>query len=256
LEKGIRRFVHLSTTEVYGNVTGEIDETSPLSYTGNDYNRIKIDAEKACWEYAKKGLPLIVIRPSIVYGPFSKNWSVRFAIMFTTGKWSIYENYGEGKCNLVYIDDLFEAILKTLDHEKAVGNAFNICGPEVITWNEYFRKYNAKMGLPPLKTINAGQANLRSAMMQPVRSIGGIVRDHFLGPAKKLAETFEFVDRLMRQTEHAVKSTPSPDELKLFNKAAVFSCKKAMELLEFKPAISVDEGLERTQAWLRHQGFY
>ena len=48
LEVGVRRVVHLSTVEVYGNVSGYIDESSPLKYTGNEYADSKIDAEKVC----------------------------------------------------------------------------------------------------------------------------------------------------------------------------------------------------------------
>ena len=256
LKKGIKRFVHMSTTEIYGDVSGKINEDTPFNYTGNEYNQTKIDAEKACWEYYKKGLPITVIRPSIVYGPFSNNWSVHFAKMFIAGKWGIYEKYGAGKCNLVYIDDLVRAILLALDCENAVGHAFNIGGPEVITWNEYFKKYNEMMGLPPLKTINTTQANFRTAMMEPVRILGRFVRDHFMGPVKKIAETFDFAKRMMKQTENALKTSPSPGELKLFNKNAVFSCNKAKELLRFNPSVSVDEGLNRTIEWLKHQGFF
>lgn len=256
LKKGIRRFIHLSTTEVYGDVSGEINEDTPFNYTGNKYNESKIDAEKACWEYSKKGLPVTVIRPSIVYGPFSKNWSIHFARMLIGRKWGIYEKYGDGKCNLVYIDDLVRAILLALDNEKAVGQAFNISGPEVITWNEYFIKYNEIMGLPPLQTINATHASLRTAITEPVRMLGVFVRDHFMGPVKKIAETFDLANRIMKLTENALITTPCPDELKLFNKNAVFSWKKSRQLLRFNASVSVTEGLHRTVGWLKHQGFF
>ena len=216
LKKGIKRFIHMSTTEVYGNVEGVINENSPFQYTGNAYNRMKIDAEKACWEFYEKGLPVTVFRPSIVYGPFSKNWTVHFAKMLIAGEWGIYEKIGEGSCNLVYIDDLIRAILISLENEKAVGKAFNIVGPEVVTWNRYFEMFNESLGLAPLKTINTTKARIRTAAMQPVRLLGGFVRDHFMGPVKKMAETFEFADRLLRSTESKLKKTPVPDELKLF----------------------------------------
>ena len=43
LEKEIKHFVHLSTTEVYGNVEGEIDENTPFQYTGNEYNKTRLN---------------------------------------------------------------------------------------------------------------------------------------------------------------------------------------------------------------------
>lgn len=252
---GIERIVHLSTTEVYGNVSGIIDETMPFQYTGNEYNRTKIDAEKICWEYIQKGAPIAIIRPSIVYGPYSKNWSVRFAKMFIDGQWGIFEGSGQGKCNLVYVDDLVNALLICLEHEGAIGQAFNVCGPDIPTWNEYFIKLNDMMGLPPLRRISAAQTALKVRLMQPVRFAGGLVRDHFMGPVKKIAETFTFAKKLMQQTEGALKTTPSPDELGLFNKDAFFTAEKAMKLLGVSPSISMDEGIALTVKWLTQQGF-
>jgi len=256
LKKGIKRFVHLSTSEVYGNVTGEVHEDSPFQYTGNAYNKMKIDAEKECWHFEEQGVPLVILRPSIVYGPFSKNWTIHFANLFLEGKWGIYEKYGDGICNLIHIDDLVRAVFLALDHKDALGHAFNVVGPEVITWNQYFTNFNAALGLPPLKIINTTQANLQTTLMEPVRFLGRIVKTHFLGPVKKVAETFPFAKRMLKITEFALKTTPSPDELKLFSKDILFSTTKAKDLLQFQPSISVDEGLKITVKWLEHQGFH
>jgi predicted dehydrogenase/nucleoside-diphosphate-sugar epimerase len=253
-EKGIKRFVHLSTAEVYGDVSGDIDENFPFQFTGNEYNKTKIEAEQVCWEYHEKGLPLTVVRPSIVYGPFCQNWSIHFAKMFLKGEWGIYESYGEGKCNLIYVDDLVAAILSILDNEDAVGHAFNIIGPEVISWNQYFDRFNASMGLPPLKKIEYSQARIKTNMMQPVRLLGSIVKKRFFGPVKKVAETFVLADRMMRFVEHSLKTTPGPDELKLFNKKAIFVVGKAKNILRFEPLNNVDSGLNKTIEWMRGQG--
>jgi predicted dehydrogenase/nucleoside-diphosphate-sugar epimerase len=255
LEKGVRRFVHLSTTEVYGDVAGRIREDAPLQYTGNEYNRMKVDAEKICRDYLQKGLPIAVLRPSIVYGPFSKNWTLHLAGLMLEGKWGILDGIGEGICNLVYVDDLIEAALLALDNERAVGEAFNIVGTDVITWNQYFNRYNESLGLPPLKTILAPRANLKTILMQPVRILGGFARDHLMGPLKILAENFKFADKMMRKTEFALKATPAPDELRLYGKQAYFCAEKSAALLGFHPATNVNEGLHITAAWLKNCGF-
>ena len=254
LEMGIKRFVYMSTTEVYGNVEGVIDETAPFKYTGNAYNRMKIAAEKICWEFHEKGLPVTVFRPSIVYGPFSKNWTIHFAKMLMAGEWGTYEKIGEGRCNLIYIDDLVRAILSSLEKEEAIGEAFNLVGPEIVTWNRYFEMFNESLGLAPLKTIKIGKARLRTTAMQPVRILGGIVRDHFMEPVKKMAETFEFANRVLRRTEDRLKKTPVTDELNLFSKKAVFSIAKARSSLNYQPNVTVKKGLEIAVDWVRHQG--
>jgi predicted dehydrogenase/nucleoside-diphosphate-sugar epimerase len=254
-QRGVHRFVHLSTADVYGDAEGSVQEEMPFHYTGTEYNQSKIDAEKICWEYADKGLPLVILRPSIVYGPFSKNWSIRYASMFLAGKGAIYEKIGEGKCNLIYIDDLVNAILLSLNNEKVIGNAFNICGPEVVSWNEYFKRFNEMMGLAELPVISHTSASIKTFTLQPVRIFGNIVRNYFMGPVKKVAETFEIAKNMMKQTESTLKMTPSTEELKLINRDVIFSCEKAKNLLGFTPSVSLSEGLESTVEWLKQQGF-
>jgi nucleoside-diphosphate-sugar epimerase len=91
-------------------------------------------------------------------------------------------------------------------------------------------------------------------MMQPVRFVGGIARDHFMGPIKMIASKFDFADALMRKTEVKLKSTPVPDEFKLFGRDVIYSNDKIKNVLDFSPKTNVDEGLQRTVEWLMLQG--
>ena len=127
LKLGVERFVYLSTAEVYGpQAHGQIDENAPYQSTGSEYADSKIEAEKLCWAYSAKGLPITILRPAIVYGPFGNSWTVNVAKRLQSGNWGTFEQYGEGKCNLVYVDDLVAAILLAVRHPQAVGQAFNI----------------------------------------------------------------------------------------------------------------------------------
>lgn len=254
LRMGIRHFIHLSTADVYGDATGVVDENSPCEYTGNPYNRMKIDAEEACREYREKGLPITIFRPSIVYGPFSAGWCLRFASLFLAREWGVYETYGEGTCNLVYVDDLARTILGALDSQDARGKVFNINGPELISWNEYFAKLNSTMGLPPLKIVRSNKAGAAAYAMAPVRALGGYVKKRFLKPVKLIAEHVDFVDALMRALEHQVKVTPSSDELKLFTRNVVYSDARARRTLSCCPDTGIDDGMASTLEWVRYLG--
>jgi nucleoside-diphosphate-sugar epimerase len=171
--------------------------------------------------------------------------------MFISGKGMVYEKIGDGKCNLIYIDDLVNAILLMLENENAVGQAFNINGSEVITWNEYFTIYNDSMGLPPLRRLSYNQAKLMTLAMEPVRAVGKVVKDHFMTSAKKFADTFDVAKTMMKGTESALKTTPAPLELELYSRDAIYTNTKGQEMLKYVAPTTVREGLCSTVEWLR-----
>jgi nucleoside-diphosphate-sugar epimerase len=254
LKLGVRRFVHLSTTEVYGDVSGEIDEKSPFQYTGSEYGDAKIEVEKLGWQFYEKGLPTTVLRPSIVYGPFSKDWIIRLAGRLQSGNWGIFEGYGEGICNLVYVADVVSGILLAIRHEHAVGEVFNLNGPEMITWNQYFQRFNAALGLPELKVINPSGSRLRAAILQPVKSSARLALNHLESPLKKAYERFREARAVMQLAEKSIKTTASFTDLNLYNRKAVYLTSKAQEILGYHPRFNVDAGLQMSVSWLSHLG--
>ena len=254
LAQKVRRFVHLSTTEVYGNVSGEIDETFPCQSMGNPYGDAKIEAEKLCWDYYKKGLPVTVVRPSIVYGPFSRDWTVGFAQRLQSGNWGIFKGYGEGICNLVYVADLVSGILLAARHERAVGETFNLVGPESMTWNQYFRKFNAALGLPELRVIDPANARLRAAVMDPIRRFGKFVLKHFGVPLRKMSQKHRLARQLMQYADKSMKTTARFSELSLYNRDAEYLTNKARDMLGYQPSFDVDRGLDLSVRWLCNVG--
>src|SRR5271166_5264412 len=68
----LERFVHISTTDVYGYPDRDgLDETTPLRDRGLAYNSSKISGERRVWAALDAGLPVTVIRPGCIYGPRS-----------------------------------------------------------------------------------------------------------------------------------------------------------------------------------------
>jgi nucleoside-diphosphate-sugar epimerase len=254
LAQNVRRFVQVSTTEVYGNVDGKIDETSPCQSTGNPYGDAKLEAEKLCWGHYEKGLPVTVIRPSIVYGPFSRDWTIGFAQRLQSGNWGIFKGYGGGICNLVYVADLVSGILLAARHESAVGEAFNLVGPESITWNQYFKKFNTALGLPELRVIDPANARLRAAVMDPIRSLGKYVLKHYSAPLRKISQGNRRARGLMQYADRTLKTNPRMSELSLYNREALYLTTKARDMLGYKPRFGVDRGLELSVRWLNNVG--
>jgi len=248
------RFVHLSTTEVYGNGRGKIDETFPCQFTGNLYGDAKLEAEKLCWNYSTQGLPVTVIRPSIVYGPFSRDWTVGFAQRLQSRNWGTFKGYGEGLCNLVYVADLVSGILLAVHHERAVGEAFNLVGPETLTWNQYFQKFNAALKLPALRVIDPANAKWRAVAMDPIRSLGKFVLKHFKAPLRKLSQQYRPARELLQYADKTMKTTPRIAELSLYNREARYLTTKASDMLGYQPAFGVDRGLDLSVQWLNNVG--
>jgi nucleoside-diphosphate-sugar epimerase len=250
----VKRFVYLSTTEVYGDVNGEIVETTPYQYTGREYGDAKIDAEKLCWKFHEKGLPITVIRPPIVYGPFSKDWTLRLAQRLQSGNWGIFEAYGEGRVNLVYVADVVSGILLAARNERAVGEAFQLNGPELATWNQYFQRFNDALEFPPLKALDPSGSRLRAALLRPVKSSARFVINHFEQPLKKLYERFRGARTLMQLAERSIKTTAAQTELNLYSRDAVYLNSKAREILAYDPKFNIDAGLKMSVEWLKHLG--
>lgn len=210
---GVSRVIHLSTAEVYGpSVHGRVDETWPCVPGGSEYADAKIEAERLVWEESACGLPVTVFRPAIVYGPWSEQWTVALAQRLQSGRWGRYAGYGDGTCNLVYIDDLVTAALLSIDAESAVGQAFNVCGPDLLTWNDYFERFNAAMALPPLAARSAPRAKTTSMVIGAVRSVAQVGLEGYGDALQRVYERGGWVAAVMKGTKRWLNANPSTRE--------------------------------------------
>jgi nucleoside-diphosphate-sugar epimerase len=196
----------------------------------------------------------VIIRPSIVYGPFSKDWTVRLALSLQSGNWGIFKGIGEGICNLIYISDLVSGVLLASRHEAAIGEAFNMVGPELVTWNQYFQRFNDAMRLPELPIINPSRLRRRSRLMVPVRASAKFVLAHFAGSLKKISQKSRIAKGIMQSFEKRMRTSPRWHEFSLYNRKATYIGKKAEDLLGFRPNFDVETGLNFSVEWLNHLG--
>ncbi len=250
----VERFVYLSSAEVYGSASGRIEETFRCDAAGNPYGDAKREAERLCDEHSRKGVPVTIVRPSIVYGPFSKDWTVRLALSLQSGNWGIFNGYGEGKCNLIYIADLVCGILSAMNREAAIGEAFNLVGPEVITWNDYFQRFNAALGLPELRTVDPKSARVRVGILEPTRIFAKFLLAHFGRPLKGISQRSGQARAIMKSFEKTIKTCPRLEDLNLYDRDALYVTRKAEQVLGFQPRFGVSQGLELTCGWLRQVG--
>jgi len=253
-QNGVRRFIQMSTAAVYGELVGLVDENCQCSKAGWDYSDSKLDAEKVCWDYHAKDLPLTILRPSIVYGPFSKTWILNIGFKLLSGTWGKFKSIGDGTCNLIYISDLVNATLLSARNERAIGEIFNLNGPEALTWNEYFAEFNSALGLPELRELDPRRTRLRSNLIAPIRASALFARKHFERSIKRMAGNFDPIKHILENLEQKIRLTPRQNDLGLYNRKAYYSDKKIRELLGFKPCIDVDKGLKLSVLWMEQVG--
>jgi nucleoside-diphosphate-sugar epimerase len=254
-EAGVQRLVHVSTIDVYGSDTGEMLESQPLRRTGALYGDTKIEAEEACLAAAAGGLALCILRPTIVYGPFSNLWTVEFAQRLQHRPWTLPRERAAGICNAVYVDDVVQGVLLGLEHPAAVGESFNINGAEWPTWFEYFTALDDHMGLPPIAAESPAVSFLHAWAMKPARDAAKFALRRFQPQIMALYRRSSLAKWSMKRAEAMFRAAPTPGEFRLYGRTATYPSTKAERLLGYRPRFPLADGLRLSAAWLRHHGF-
>jgi dTDP-glucose 4,6-dehydratase len=128
---GVKRFVQISTDEVYGEVMeGAADEDYPL-HARNPYAASKIGGDRLAYAYAvTHGVPAVVTRCSNNYGPYQ--YPEKMIPLFVTN--AIEDKplpvYGSGKNtrDWIHVEDHCRAIVAILESDDVEGETFNIAG--------------------------------------------------------------------------------------------------------------------------------
>ncbi|KAG6424444.1 hypothetical protein SASPL_114862 [Salvia splendens] len=127
----IRRFIHVSTDEVYGETEEDAvvgnHEASQLLPT-NPYSATKAGAEMLVMAYGRSyGLPVITTRGNNVYGPnqFPEKLIPKFILLAMRGKTLPIHGDGSNVRSYLYCEDVAEAFEVVL-HKGEVGHVYNI----------------------------------------------------------------------------------------------------------------------------------
>ena len=248
----IQKFVYLSSAEAYGSDQGGIiTESTQAKPIDGSYGDSKLAAEKLCQQFHDRGLKPTILRPSLIYGPFGKSWSVNVAKRLQSGKWGLFDGLGEGIANLVYVDDLVQAIFLSLVKDQAQGETFNVNGPDRPTWNTYFQKLNDALELPPLQRISPTKSRLRTRVMGAVGSVTSFFKAKFEDRLMEIYLRGGFASRLMKRLKGELDSTPSTGELNdLYSRKARYDDHKIHQLLGYSPRFNLDEGIQKTIDWM------
>lgn len=123
----IEKFIHVSTDEVYGEVTSSQHEDSMLNPT-NPYAATKAAAEFIAKSYLLSfGLPVIITRGNNVYGKYQypEKLIPRFSMLLTLGKKLTIQGSGKNTRTFIHANDVAKGF-ETVIMKGYIGEIYNI----------------------------------------------------------------------------------------------------------------------------------
>ncbi|HVM13423.1 MAG TPA: NAD-dependent epimerase/dehydratase family protein [Egibacteraceae bacterium] len=221
---GVKRVLHLSATVVHGrDFRDGVDEDGPVRMTGNPYTDTKVAAEHQALLAAAAGrVPVTIVRPGDVYGPHSQSWTVRPVELMRRGVFVVFDE-GRGIVSPTYVDDAVDGSLTAALSDDAAGEVFHITGGEGVPAAEFFGHYAAMLGTR-LRSLPSSAA---LALAYPVKLVSRAVGWH---------------------------PPMSPRAIEYLTHPGTYSIAKADRVLGWSPKVSLEEGMARTEEWLRETG--
>lgn len=220
IEAGVRRFVFISSLAVYGAIGDRtVDEDTSVEPFDDPYGDSKIRAERSLKLIAEGSqMDLTIVRPGMVYGPGSPGWTVRMASWARRGLMPLIDQ-GRGTAFPIYIDNLIDLIVLAAAHSAAADQIFNAIDDGPVTFADFMGGY---MAMVPTS--------------RALRLPGWLFR-----PLLALVDPFYRSNKLSYLGGHLCGS-------------GTVSNQNAKSLLGWEPRVGLDEGLKRSDAWLRQQG--
>ncbi|HLN00903.1 MAG TPA: SDR family oxidoreductase [Bryobacteraceae bacterium] len=148
----IKRYIFLSSVAAYGDGLNHY-ESDPLAPDNHSepYVRNKAMSERALLRlHRRNGFPVVTLRPPFVYGP--ENPFYREAFFWDrmrSGRPIIVPGDGTRLMQFIHVKDLVQALIRAMDVDEAVGEAFNAANPKALTQVEAVREMARAAGKKP-----------------------------------------------------------------------------------------------------------
>ncbi len=225
LRHDVRRLVYCSTQGVHGHITKVPgDESAPIA-PEDYYQQTKYEGEQALWEVARQGLEASVIRPMAIYGPGDPG---RFLMLFRAVRRGRFFMFGDGETfyHPCYVANLVDGFELAAEVPKAVGETYLIGDDRYVSLNELVRATGASLGVT-VRIVHLPFAPLWAAAVA----------------CETICAPLGLEPPLFRRRAD------------WFRQVRAFTVDKARRELGFIPRVPLAEGLARTAAWYKEQGY-
>jgi nucleoside-diphosphate-sugar epimerase len=229
VQAGASRFIHVSSIAAYGlDFRSERREDDVISvFSGFPYCDAKAASEHPVLAaHAAGEIEATIIRPGDVYGPGSRPW-VLIPLELMRKRQFLLPMGGEGLFSPVYIENLLDGMMAAATRDTASGQIFNITDGVSVFCREFFSWHHRWLGR-------------RGAPL----SVPGLVPHRVTETVTGVADAV--LNRLLKQNTEI-----SPGSMAMLSRKAGYSIEKARRLLSYAPVIPLEDGMKRTQAWLR-----
>ena len=162
----LKRFVHISTVDVYGYPIAPADESSPVRKTGFGYGDSKLEGEQRVLRMASDhNLPFTIIRPGNIIGPGSQfiseiGTALKSGHMLTIGG-------GLAHAGLIDVDNLIDLILWAADSDTALNETYNARDESDMNWRECLSQLQRALNAPkPIRDLSFPTAMLLARSLE------------------------------------------------------------------------------------------
>jgi nucleoside-diphosphate-sugar epimerase len=223
--RDVKRFVLVSSLAAFGpSAAGKPHTESTARRPIEHYGRSKLEAEEMV-EAAAGELACTILRPAGVYGPGDGDYFNLFAEV-EKGRNAYFGNRNRW-FSAVYIDDCVRALVAAAESENTVGKAYFVCDGEPTTWGN-FQETIVELSGRRVKTLKLPE------FLVGVAAFGG-----------ELATKVDGKPRLFNRQ----KAKMSAQE------AWTCHSDKASEDFGYQAQIGLREGIRRSMAWYRAEGW-
>ena len=131
-EGGVKRFVHMSAL-------GTTEETKDLvPYFGAKWQQEQ--------DVQRSGFPYVILRPSFVFGP-DGGILPTFRKLGKLAPVTPIIGSGGQRIQPIWVDDVAAYFEQAINLEAATNRTFELGGPDIVTWNEFWERLKRTLGL-------------------------------------------------------------------------------------------------------------